>query len=87
MATEKITRSTHNGTQTIYRFDNGYGASIVKHSFSYGSEMAVVKFKGSSIDDFNLCYDTPITSDVLGYLTPIDVDNYLNQIEKLPSGT
>jgi hypothetical protein len=84
MATEKITHSKNGGTQTIYRFDNDYGASIVNHSFSYGIEMAVVKFTGSTIQDFDLCYDTPITNDVLGHLSPADVEMYLKQIEALP---
>lgn len=84
MATEKITLSKNGGHQTIYRFDNGYGASVVCHSFSYGTEMAVVKFTGPNIDDFVLCYSTGITDDVLGHLSPDDVDRYLGMIEKLP---
>ena len=83
MATQKITHSQNGGTQTVYRFDNGYGASIVNHQFSYGTEMAVVKFHGSSIEDFDLCYSTPITDDVLGHLSPADVDMYLKRIEAL----
>lgn len=84
MATQKITVSKNGGTQTIYRFDNGYGASVVNHSFSYGTEMAVVRFTGSSMDDFDLCYTTPITDDVLGHLSPADVDRYLREISELP---
>ena len=85
MATQKITQPKNGGTQTIYRFDNGYGASIVNHQFSYGTEMAVVKFHGSSIEDFDLCYDTPITNDELGDLTNEDIQRYLTLIELLPS--
>ena len=84
MATQKITVSKNGGTQTIYRFDNGYGASVVNHSYSYGTEMAVVRFNGSSMDDFDLCYSTPITDDVLGHLSPADVDRYLREISELP---
>lgn len=84
MATEKISVPKNGGIQTIYRFDNGYGASVVNHAFSYGTEMAVVKFTGDAMDDYDLCYDSGITDDVLGHLSPTDVDYYLGRIEQLP---
>ena len=59
-------------------FSNGYGASIIEGGYSYGGrELAV--FKGDDI-----CYDTPITDDVLGGLSPSDVTALLNQIASLP---
>lgn len=69
------------GIQRIYEFDNGYGASVVRRSMSYGGsdglwELAV-KWNGS------LCYDTPITDDVLGYLNEEMVNYYLEKIEQL----
>jgi len=85
MIIDQITRSVNSGTQRIIRFNNGYGASIVNHSFSYGTEMAVIRFNGSNIDNFDLCYTTPITDDVLGHLSEEDVERYLNLIELLPS--
>ena len=81
-----LERSIHDGSQTIYKFDNGYGASVVFHSGSYGSdqglkELAVIKFRED--DKWHLCYETEITDDVLGYLTDEDVVDLLVQIESL----
>lgn len=69
------------GVYSRIHFANGYGASVVCHTGSYGGpeglyELAVLK--GDSI-----CYDTPITSDVLGWLEPESVTDLLRQIETL----
>lgn len=77
------------GTQKLYRFPNGYGASVVQfpHSYGYGSgrwELAVLKLTGEDVDDFKLTYDTDITDDVIGYLTEDEVDALLDQVEALP---
>ena len=76
------------GTQTIYKFPNGYGASVICGGFyAYGDdehpyELAVVKFRKDK-DGFDLCYDTPITDDVVGYQTGEDIINLLIQIKDL----
>jgi hypothetical protein len=72
-------------SQEIHRFDNGYGASVIQKSFSYGAakglfELAVIKFTG---DDWNLDYSTPITNDVIGHLTESSVLELLSRIKKL----
>jgi len=69
------------GTQARINFDNGYGASVIQSPHSYGGnqdlyELAVTK-------DIAICYDTPITDDVLGYLTEEQVTDYLRQIQEL----
>lgn len=73
------------GVQRLHRFDNNYGASVIRAIGSYGYEdnlweLAVLKFEGSR---WTLCYDTPITDDVLGYLTDEEVEAILERIEKL----
>jgi hypothetical protein len=74
--------------QKIYRFSNGYGASVVKHFGSYGAprglwELAVIKFVGPELTDFVITYDTPITSDVLGHLYDLEVEELLTKISVL----
>lgn len=81
-----LSRPLHDGVQKIYWFDNGYGASVVRHMHSYGVaqwlwELAVIVGNGAKYD---LCYDTPITDDVLGRLTDEEVDDVLARIEALP---
>lgn len=70
-------------TRANVNFPNGYGASIIQGPYAYGGdkgfyELAVLKNE-------EICYDTDITSDVLGWLKPDDVDELLGQIEALPS--
>ena len=72
------------GYQKLYRFSNGYGASVMNNYISYGEgeleELAVIQWNG---DDWGICYDTPITDDVLGRLNPQEVEEILKQIEAL----
>jgi hypothetical protein len=63
-------------------FDNGYGASVVVGPYTYGGEdglyeLAVLDSNGK------LTYETPITSDVEGYLTEDEVTKLLEQIQLL----
>ena len=75
------TKEYANGVQVVHEFPNGYGASVVKHDFSYGGkdglwEMAVLK-------EGELCYNTHITNDVIGYLSDADVKSTLKEIEQI----
>lgn len=65
-----------------FTFTNGYGISIVQGGFSYGAsdglyEIAVLGKDGS------ISYATPITGDVIGYLTVPEVFDYMKQISEL----
>lgn len=72
------------GVQAVHDFPNGYGVSVIRvKNFSYGAhrglyELAVLK--GDRI-----CYDSGITDDVLGHLTPTDIDELLRKVEELPN--
>jgi hypothetical protein len=85
---EKAHQSGMGGIQRIYKFKNGYGASVIQCPFSYGGEvglweLAVIKFKSESMDEWSITYDTPITNDVEGNLTESDVDELLYRISYL----
>jgi len=72
----------HNGVGYTYQFENGYGASVVKHDSSYGGkqglyEIAVLDSTG------DLCYSTPITDDVIGFATEDKVLDTLQRIKLL----
>ena len=70
------------GVQAIAKFDNGYGASVVCTPYTYGGkeglyELAVLDNAG------HLTYESPITNDVLGYLSKEDVTEILIKIQQL----
>lgn len=74
------------GEQARVFFPNGYGASVIRGPMSYGGpdglyELAVLRGDATRCD---LTYKTPITDDVLGRLTPADVEDALAKIEALP---
>jgi hypothetical protein len=69
----KETKEVMDGVQKLYSF--------IRHTGSYGGdqglwELAVLKGE-------ELCYNTPITDDVLGRLNDPEVDSYLRQISQL----
>ena len=90
-----IERELNGGVQRLYRFRNGFGASVIRHRGSYGWicgewELAVVKWvPDESPDntwegwDIQLRYDTPITENVRGWLNEAEADQLLSDIEQL----
>jgi len=75
-----------NGVQHRYKFENNYGASVVKHDFSYGGkeglwELAVLDYSMDSTGE--MCYTSGITDDVIGYLSWKNVEGILQEIKQL----
>ena len=82
---EKLNFQTHPmGTrqQCIVQFPNGYGASIVKGEHTYGGKDGLYEIAIFGKDG-EISYSTPITSDVLGYLSEEDVEKTLSDIKNL----
>lgn len=67
-------------------FPNGRGVSIIRHGFSYGGkqglfELAVLDASG------DLDYSTPVTGDVLGWLSVAEVLEAMKKVADLAPET
>jgi hypothetical protein len=67
--------------QAIIMFENGYGISVVQGDHTYGGSIGLYEI--AVLDKEGLNYDTPITNDVIGYLTEPEVSDYMIKIQKL----
>ncbi len=70
------------GKKARMSFDNGYGVSVVSHTYSYGGkdglyEIAVLDSEGE------LTYETSVTNDVIGYLTEEEVSGVMKEVQEL----
>jgi hypothetical protein len=72
---------TEYGIVSRTQFDNGYEVSVVKSPYSYGGDKGLYEL--AIFKDGEICYDTPITDDVIGYLRPEDVTDVMERVEKL----
>jgi len=72
----------HDGVQYKFKFANNYGASVVRHKYSYGGDRGLWELAVLDKED-HLCYDTEISDDVIGFLREEDVFDVLWRICKL----
>jgi hypothetical protein len=68
--------------QCIVQFPNGYGASIVQGEYTYGGKDGLYEIAVFGKDG-HITYSTPITDDVLGYLSEEEVEKTLIDIKNL----
>ena len=80
--TLEVQTHLNGGIQKLYKFRNGWGASVVMFPGSYGFEKGLWEL---AVLDANkeISYDTPITSDVIGWLDDNMVNIILERIKKL----
>lgn len=75
------------GEHKLFRFENDYGASVIRGEHTYGGpanlwELAVIRFEDDGTS--NICMTTPVTDDVIGWLSWHEVGKLLHQIYLLP---
>ncbi len=71
------------GERATLEFDNGYSVSVVSGQMFYTSPNQ--PYEAAVMDDNGLCYDTPVTDDVIGHLTKSGVTDVMKQIQELPA--
>jgi hypothetical protein len=71
-----------NGVAARMMFENRYGVSVVSHSFSYGGKSGLYELAVLDVDG-EITSDTPVTGDVIGYLTPEEVTKTMALVQKL----
>jgi len=80
-----------NGVHGLIFFPGGYGLSVVRfrHPFGGGSytsndtedyEVAIIK---GTKNQWEICYDTKLTNDVLGFQTKEDINKIINHVQRL----
>lgn len=70
------------GIQARFEFENGYGVSVVRAEITYGAKNGLYELAVTV--DRQPVQDTPITDDVLGWLTPDAVTRHMQQVAALP---
>jgi hypothetical protein len=70
------------GIKSSLHFENEYGVSVVRHKYSYGYGLGLYEMAIMNKDN-DIVYNTPVTNDVLGYLTENDVSNYMIKVQRL----
>lgn len=70
-----------NGTQKRFTFENGYAVSVITGDGAYSSDDS---YEVAILKNGKICYDTPITDDVIAYCSGDDVVSILKQVAEFP---
>jgi hypothetical protein len=79
---EEMVSPLMSGKKSRIHFENGFGASVVSHTFSYGGREGLYELAVLFEDDLH--YDNPVAQgDVRGHLTEEEVTELLIEIQKI----
>lgn len=70
-----------NDYKKVYAFPNGYGASVVCNSMSYGNKEGL--FEVAILKGDEICYKTNISNDVIGWCDFDKVAEILDRVKNL----
>ena len=71
-----------NGVRSKMFFTNGYAISVIRTKYSYGGPSGLYEIAVLDSDG-DITYGTDITNDVIGYLKPDEVSEYMVKIQEL----
>lgn len=77
-----VPRSWDDGVAARFTFPNGYTVSVVRGDSTYGGREG--RYELAVLHGGDIVYDTPVTNDVLGWLTEGDVTEQMNEVAALP---
>lgn len=66
--------------QTLYEFPNGYGANVIYGEYTFGLEVAVIKWNKND-NTWDIDYSTRVTNDVISHVEELDL--FLDKIYDL----
>ena len=72
-----------NGFQWVVGYPNGWSFDVVKHTYSYGQKDDLWELAVFDSHE-ELRYDTPITDDVIGWLSEEEIVAIAQQVAALP---
>ena len=70
------------GVAARFEFPNGYSVSVVRGESTYGGPAGLYEL--AVMHSGKIVYDTPVTEDVLGWLTEGDVTERMSEVAALP---
>lgn len=71
-----------NSMQHAYKFPNGYGVIVIQNKYSKGYKEGLYEL--AVLEKGKFSYNTPITSNTVGYLSADEVAEHLQRIEEFP---